>query len=150
MYIWEKFVAEQGVIKSIRTDQLELDLANHRHEKFSKPSLAIEYLVIKEKVVDLALDIAAEGTNPMDVLGVIEKKGGGRVKTYIAVEGNRRTCAMMLLHDPEQIPNNVPNRAQHIKRLEAAIAKGTLPSTLNVVVFNITWWFNTPNYRPCR
>lgn len=128
-------MADQGELKSIRADQLELDLGNSRHERFSKPSLAIEYLVTRERVVDLAIDIAAEGTNPMDVMGVVVKKPIGTKPVYISVEGNRRTCAIMLLHDPEKIPPNVPNRSKLVKRLEAAISKGSLPSTINVIVF---------------
>ncbi len=128
-------MADQGKITSIRVDQLVLDLSNPRHKPFKRPAQAIEFLVSKEKVVDLAVDIAKEGTNPMDLLGVFKKAGTGRDATYVAAEGNRRVCALMLLHDPEKIPLGVVGRAKMIVRLENAAKPAHLSQTINVVLF---------------
>lgn len=128
-------MADQGNIISINIDQLALDLSNPRHQPFKRPSQAIEYLVLKEYVVDLAVDIAKEGTNPMDLLGVFKKKGTGDTATYVAAEGNRRVCALMLLHDPEKIPPGLVGRAKMIKRLEAAAKPAHLSPRINVVLF---------------
>lgn len=128
-------MADQGKIISINIDQLTLDLSNPRHKPFKRPSQAIEYLVLKEYVVDLAVDIAKEGTNPMDLLGVFKKKGSGDVATYVAAEGNRRVCALMLLHDPDKIPPGIVGRAKMIKRLEEAAKPAHISPKLSVVLF---------------
>jgi len=128
-------MADRGKIKNIKIDQLELDLSNPRHTPFKRPSQAIEYLVLKERVVDLAVDIAKEGTNPMDLLGVFKKKGTGCDEVYVAAEGNRRVCALMLLHDPEKIPAGVTGRAKLIARLEAAAKSAHISPTIDVIVF---------------
>ena len=125
---------DQGSTISINIDQLELDLSNPRHKPFKRPAQAIEYLVLKEDVVGLAVDIAKVGTNPMDLLGVF-KKGTGDTATYVAVEGNRRVCALMLLHDPEKIPSGIDGRAKMIKRLETAAKPAHISPELNVVLF---------------
>lgn len=128
-------MADQGQIISIKVDQLELDLSNPRHKPFRRPSQAIEYLVLKERVVDLAIHIAKEGTNPMDLLGVFQKKGTGSQDVYVAAEGNRRVCALMLLHDPEKIPPGMAGRAKIVERLEAAAKSAHMSPNINVVVF---------------
>lgn len=119
----------------ISVDELAFDLANPRHEKLKTPEEVIRYMVEKEKVVELAISIADEGsTNPLDRMGVVRKKNSNP-PVYIAYEGNRRTCALMLLHDPEKIPTGVVGREKRIKAIERAAAKANLPSTINVVVF---------------
>ncbi|WP_065335324.1 hypothetical protein [Tritonibacter mobilis] len=128
-------MADQGKLISINVDQLELDLTNPRHKHFKRPSQAIEYLVLKERVIELATDISKEGTNPMDLLGVFQKKGTGDRPAYIAAEGNRRVCALMLLHDPEKIPSGVSGRAKMVQKLEAAAKSAQMPSIINVVLF---------------
>ncbi len=128
-------MADQGKLISISVDQLELDLTNPRHKPFKRPSQAIEYLVLKERVVDLAMDIAKEGTNPMDLLGVFKKKGTGDRAAYVAAEGNRRVCALMLLHDPEKIPSGISGRGKMIQKLETAAKSSHLSPTMNVILF---------------
>lgn len=128
-------MADQGQPKTIEVDQLDLDLSNPRHKPFKRPAQAIEYLILKEQVVDLAVDIAKEGTNPMDLLGVFQKKGTGQRPVYVAAEGNRRVCALMLLHDPEKIPSGVVGRTKMIRRLEAAAKAAHISPKINVVIF---------------
>jgi hypothetical protein len=128
-------MADQGQIINIDVDQLELDLSNPRHKPFQRPAQAIEYLVSKERVIELAEDIAKEGTNPMDLLGVVRRPGTGKTDSYIAAEGNRRVCALMLLHDPEKIPTGVVGRVKMVQRLEAAARPAHISTKINVVLF---------------
>ncbi|WP_157757084.1 hypothetical protein [Pannonibacter phragmitetus] len=83
----------------------------------------------------MAEDIAKEGTNPMDLLGVVKRSGTGKTDSYIAAEGNRRVCALMLLHDPEKIPTGVVGRVKMIQRLEAAARPAHISPKINVVLF---------------
>nr|WP_319387019.1 hypothetical protein [uncultured Roseibium sp.] len=92
-------------------------------------------LLGSEQVIQLALSIAREDANPMDLMGVIEKKGTGHRKTYVSLEGNRRTCAYMLLLDPERIPVGVANRLATIKKLEKAAANASFTRKRNAILF---------------
>jgi hypothetical protein len=130
-------MAEQGTLKRIEVDKLDLDLENPRHGKLSTPEAAITHLVEKERVVELAVDIAKKGgTNPMDLLGVIRRKGSTQSGVYVSAEGNRRVCALMLLHDPEKIPKGVHDRAKKIRVLENVVATNPLPKAVNCIVFS--------------
>tara|TARA_R100000935_G_C2833549_1_gene166646 strand:- start:1059 stop:2330 length:1272 start_codon:yes stop_codon:yes gene_type:complete len=102
----------------------------------AKPTDAISYLLSKERVMDLVEDIAAAGmTNPMDLIGVVERKGAGGHKTYISAEGNRRVCALQLLHDPEKVPLNYPGRRKIVERLEARAREIDLTRKISVCLF---------------
>ena len=130
-------MVEQGKLQTILVENLDLDLENPRHEKATTPEAAITHLVEKEKVVELALDIAKKGgINPMDLLGVFKRKGSSKPEIYIAAEGNRRVCALMLLHDPEKLPKGVYERAKKIRALETAAALNPVPKQVNCIVFN--------------
>lgn len=128
-------MAQQGRAISIEPNRLRLDLANYRHEKMQTQDEAIVYLLQKEKVLELALDIAAEGINPLDRLGVVELQGSGVQKSYTAVEGNRRVCAMILLNDPERVPAGLPGRSAMVRRLTKAAEGVVLPPKIDCVVF---------------
>ncbi|SDY54580.1 hypothetical protein [Citreimonas salinaria] len=128
-------MANQGKPAQIPAARLRLDLKNYRHEPVKREEDAIAFLLQKEKVLELALDIAEEGLNPLDRLGVVEMKGPGASKSYVAVEGNRRVCALLLLYTPEKIPSSHPNRTNVVKRLERAARKADLPQKVDCVVF---------------
>ena len=82
-----------------------------------------------EKVLAVAKDIAAKGAiSPLDRIGVIEMDDN--LGHYIVVEGNRRTCALKLLHDPRKAPNSKAKAA-----FEALPKVANLPSRFPVVVF---------------
>jgi hypothetical protein len=130
-------MAEQGDLKRIAVDKLDLDLENPRHGKLLTPEAAITHLIEKERVIELAIDIARKGgTNPMDLLGVVKRKGSSKSEVYFSAEGNRRVCALMLLHDPEKVPKGVLERAKKIRALEAAVATSPLPKSVNCIVFS--------------
>ena len=65
----------------------------------------IKYLVEKESVLGLARDIAKVGLSPLDMFGAVAAPEGG----YTILEGNRRLCALILLHDPTLAPSKERN-----------------------------------------
>jgi hypothetical protein len=79
---------------------LEFDPDNPRHEPGMARRDTINYLVGNESVVGLARDIGDVGLSPLDVFGAIRSPEGG----YMIMEGNRRLCALLLLHDPSLAP----------------------------------------------
>ncbi|MCK0545827.1 ParB N-terminal domain-containing protein [Pseudomonas syringae pv. aptata] len=80
--------------------ELYLDKENPRHNVIDDQDKIIEHLVRREDIRALAKNIAERGEfSPLDAIGVI-KEGS----LYVVVEGNRRTCAGILLNDPNRSP----------------------------------------------
>ena len=79
-----------------------LDAENPRHDPIDDQGRIIEYLVSKEKIRPLAKDIVSFGVSPIELFAVLDD-GKGR---YIALEGNRRLCALILLNDPMRSPSS--------------------------------------------
>ncbi|WP_213816245.1 hypothetical protein [Glaciihabitans sp. dw_435] len=79
---------------------LDFDTDNPRHEPGMLRRDIINYLVGNESVLGLARDIADVGLSPLDAFGAIRTPEGG----YTIMEGNRRLCALILLHDPSLAP----------------------------------------------
>ncbi|QMV00191.1 hypothetical protein GHV40_01215 [Devosia sp. D6-9] len=103
-------MAEGRVERSIDVDRVFLDLSNPRHEPFTTQDLAIDYLCKQENVLQLARDIKKHGLNPLERFAVTRQDGGTKDTkdtVYVAAEGNRRLCALMLLNDPELAPASV-------------------------------------------
>ncbi|GLU40070.1 hypothetical protein [Pseudomonas sp. NBRC 100443] len=79
---------------------LYLDKENPRHDLINDQDEIIAHLVKTEGVKELAKHVAEKGRfSPLDSIGVIEEDG-----RYVSVEGNRRTCAGILLNDPSRSP----------------------------------------------
>lgn len=115
--------------ESIPLVRLHLDLQNYRHDEVANEAAAIDYLWKKEKVEALARDIASQGsTSPMELLGVVPM--ADNPGHFIAVEGNRRVCSLLLLNDPDKAPTPAA-RATMREIADAA----NLPSRIDVVVF---------------
>jgi hypothetical protein len=109
--------------------RLHLDPKNPRHDPLQSDAEIIAQLCKKEQVGALALDIAAMGQlNPLDVLGAIPMEGNPG--HFISVEGNRRTCALLLLHDPSRAPT--PELKQQLTK---AAARASLPAQIKIHVF---------------
>lgn len=90
-------------IRSIPLQKVYLDNTNPRHDPIDNEPEIIAHLMSKEKVRKLAEDIASNGISPLDRLGVtVHAKVSN---SYVALEGNRRLCALKLLADPEKAPN---------------------------------------------
>jgi hypothetical protein len=89
--------------RNLEISRLHLDSKNARHDPLSTDAEVITQLCSNEKIEELAEDIAMRGAlSPLDVLGVIPYEG--HPGHFIAVEGNRRTCALILLADPSRAP----------------------------------------------
>ena len=73
----------------------------------------------------LAKDIAVNGLNPLDRVGLIPDGDD----MYYVIEGNRRVCALKLLYDPDLAPDANLRRAfetaaerwEHIDKLPAVV-----------------------------
>jgi hypothetical protein len=115
--------------QTIGIARLHLDTKNPRHEPFRSDAQVIAQLCSEEQVLELAKDIAEKRSlSPLDVLGVIPYDG--HPGHFIAVEGNRRTCALLLLADPSRAPTG--ELRDQFKRLAQAAA---VPKQLKVHVF---------------
>ncbi|MDO3385999.1 hypothetical protein QWI17_09140 [Gilvimarinus sp. SDUM040013] len=100
-------------IITINVLDIYLDPENPRHDPIQDQDKIIEQLLKSDKVRELARDIAANGLNPLELLGVIKDKDNN----YIAVEGNRRLCSLKLLNDPESAPAGA---SKYFKQLSEA------------------------------
>ena len=85
------------------TDLL-LDVRNPRHEPVETQEQQIAALVKDDQVKALATDIAMNGISPIEKPIVIYDEKAGK---YIVLEGNRRVCALILIHNPMLAPVGV-------------------------------------------
>jgi len=85
---------------TIKLERIFLDLKNPRHEPFETEKEVIAFLCGKEKIFELAKDIAKHGINPFELLALVNDGDNN----YTVLEGNRRVCALKLLTDPELAP----------------------------------------------
>jgi hypothetical protein len=120
-----------GKIEDIEVERIFLYEENPRHEALDSQPEIIEYLCKDEQVLALARSIAAEGTNPLEIVGLVEIKSTGRSKkSYVVWEGNRRVCAIKLLNDPDLAP------AHYRKDILKASEEYEPITTLPAVVFD--------------
>jgi hypothetical protein len=89
--------------------KIYLDNENPRHPLIESEGEIISKLFTPEKVKGLAEDIVGYGISPLDRMGVIPHPKVPNA--YIAVEGNRRLCALKLLNDPEKAPTEPGRKA---------------------------------------
>lgn len=114
---------------AVSLNKLHLDPLNPRHDPIEDEDEIIAQLCKDEQVLNLARDIVAKGSlSPLDSTGVIEMDDNPG--HYIVVEGNRRVCALKLLHDPEKAPDTETRIA-----LETLSQRFEVPSSFLVVVF---------------
>ena len=119
--------------ESVEADRIFLREDNPRHEPLESQEEIIEYLCKDEQVYNLARHIARNGTNPLDLFGIIELPNSGKKrtkKTYYVGEGNRRMCAIKLLIDPDLAP---PHQRKDFEK-QSAIAEPI--DSVQAVVFN--------------
>lgn len=113
----------------IQLSKMLLDNENPRHDPIDNEAEIIATLIAKEQVIPLAKDIAArKQLNPLEVVGVLPHPSiRGK---FVVAEGNRRVCALQLLHDPDKAP------AQHRELFQdlSKKSKSGLPKSLNVVL----------------
>lgn len=116
--------------KLIRLKALDiyLDSENPRHDPIIDQQDIIKQLLADEQVVNLAKDIAEVGaTSPIELIAVMKSANNH----YIALEGNRRVCALKLLNDPEQAPKDKVILFKEIQKNAKNI-----PEEVNVVIFD--------------
>lgn len=90
----------------VDVDRIFLDQENPRHKPYDSQSEVIEYLCTHESILSLARDISANGLNPIEQFALIPDDGADNCpSTYVVAEGNRRICALKLLHDPDLAPS---------------------------------------------
>lgn len=94
----------------IPVNELYLDSENPRQPIDGSQEKLISYLCNYERVYQLAVDIAENGLNPLEMLGVLKRNEDG----WIALEGNRRACAIKLLSDPMLAPVELRKRFQKL------------------------------------
>ncbi len=109
---------------------LRLDQKNPRHDPVMTQREAIVALLAdstdRDKIVTLAKHMTQNGPSPIDSIAVVEEEGHN-----IVIEGNRRTAALKLLHNPD-----LSQDATLAKRFrQMAAAADALPTTLQAVVF---------------
>lgn len=113
---------------TISSKLIHLDPENPRHEPQTRDNEIISELC-DEHLVNLATDIAKMGSlSPLEILGVtaLENPAGH----YVVVEGNRRTCALLLLSDPSRAPTR-----EFREKFQEIANEGTIPEELTVFVF---------------
>lgn len=84
----------------IQLQHIYLDNTNPRHDPIDNEPELIAYLIAHEQVKPLARDIAKLGTSPLDRFAVTPHPVSK--SSYVVLEGNRRLCALKLLHDPQK------------------------------------------------
>ena len=109
--------------KRLSTLNLRLDWDNPRipshirNNELRQPTIR-EYLISNEKVQELAESISKHGYIPHDPIYAIKEKDH-----YVIVEGNRRTCTLQLLLDPDLAPKSKQNI---FRRYAQSIAPSTI------------------------
>lgn len=94
----------------VEVDRIFLDQKNPRHKPYQSQDEVIEYLCHHESILSLARDIAKNGLNPIEQFALIpDDESDGAATTYVVAEGNRRICALKLLHDPDLAPAKLRN-----------------------------------------
>ena len=104
-------------IEDIEIDRIFLYEENPRHEPLQSQDEIIEHLCRDEQVPELAEHISQEGTNPLELVGLVARAESGKrgtKKTYEVWEGNRRICAIKLLNDPDLAPARLRPRFEQL------------------------------------
>ena len=119
---------------TIKTQEIDiskvyLDTSNPRHDPIDTEPEVIGHLLAHERVRELARSIAQLGTSPLERFAVFpypDLKG-----VFISVEGNRRLCALKLLHDPDKAPTE-----KHRKYFRELNKKwSAAPDVIDAVIF---------------
>ncbi len=88
----------------IKLDDLLVNPENYRFDPVENQQDAMLVLLQdqKDKILNLARDIAQRGLSPLERLSVKEAEGG----KYIILEGNRRITALKLMSNPAELPDD--------------------------------------------
>ncbi|HEV7416959.1 MAG TPA: ParB N-terminal domain-containing protein, partial [Tianweitania sediminis] len=108
--------------KSLKTDDLLLDLNNPRISKSSSQREALQKIIEDQdvKLAALAQSIVQDGLNPMDRLLIVKaEEDAGK---FVVIEGNRRLAALKILTNPAVL-SGLEVRPPLQRRLEALSAE---------------------------
>lgn len=113
----------------VSISRLHLDTKNPRHNPLESDAEVIEQLCSAEMVTELAQDIAKRGAlSPLEIMGVVPIDG--HPGHFVTVEGNRRTCALILLADPSRAPT--PALQAQLRKISSTIK---VPNPIKVHAF---------------
>lgn len=133
--------------KVIPLERIFLHNKNPRHEPFDTQAQIIEYLCENENVKKLAYDIVRNGLSPLDRFGVKpDDENDADDATYIAVEGNRRLCALKLLSDPDLAPTKLKEFFQEQSENWTPITE--LPCVIFTDLRDIDLWLKRRHHGP--
>lgn len=114
--------------KMIPVSRLHLDVDNPRHEPVESEAEAIANLCDSELIAELVQDIAQRGSlSPLEALGVVPMEG--HPGHFISLEGNRRTCALIVAVDPRRAPDAIR------RQIERIAARARVPTEVKAHVF---------------
>lgn len=105
---------------------LLLDVRNPRHDPVETQEEQIAALVKDDQVKSLATDIAMNGLSPIEKPIVMYDEDSEK---YIVLEGNRRVCSLILLHNPMLAPAGVRSAFNNMSKdkvpdsIECALAE---------------------------
>lgn len=120
-----------ATVKSQEIDisKVYLDNINPRHDPIDNEPEIIAYLLATERVRPLARSIAELGTSPLERFAVTPYPDLRGV--FVSLEGNRRVCALKLLHDPDKAPTE-----DHRKFFRGLNKKwSAAPDSIDAVIF---------------
>jgi uncharacterized membrane protein YgcG len=116
-------------IKTVRVDDLRLDLDNYRiPTRRDDETAALKYLFASEDVLGAARMIVRDGYFDNEVPVVTAEDGGG----FVVLEGNRRVSALKALLDPTSVPGHEADMHGLLKRF--ALEAEDLPTRIRVMV----------------
>lgn len=113
---------------TVKVVDLYLDIENPRiGDQIVDQNDAIEQLIKREDIKNLAKDIAENGLSDFEKFGVMkdEEQNG-----YTALEGNRRTCALILLTNPDRAPKG---QQAFFRKLSSS---QKIPKTVDAVLYD--------------
>ncbi len=108
--------------------RLHLDPQNPRHDPIQDEDRIISQLFKAERVLAILSIASKGGISPLERIGVIEMDDNPG--HYIVAEGNRRACALKVLHDPRKAPTPATKKA-----IDAIADREAIPSKFPIVVF---------------
>lgn len=132
MAVKQKNAAKKSRVKlgdgTIPVSRLHLDLENPRHEPVESEAEAIARLCDSEMIAELVQDIAQRGSlSPLEVFGVIPMDG--HPGHFVSLEGNRRTCALIVATDTSRAPDSIR------RQLQRSTASTSVPKQIKAHVF---------------
>lgn len=116
-------------LQPVRINSLIPNVTNPRHAEVESPQSAVAALMQKmpRKILALARDISSFGLDPSSLPIVVEEG-----EFFVALEGNRRVAALLLIHNPELVEMDEAFHAG----FEELHRENALPEEVICVVFD--------------